>query len=116
MDELEQGTFKVMANPVELAVFCALSACGVSSEHLNYKKHSMVMLIYRFQVYYLVRRVLKRLQVPLPHKAGFNPSDNPHSNEEFFKLCEDYKIPHDSMRYQNEKFFGTQQHGVGRIT
>ena len=25
--------------------------------------------------------------------------------------CEDYEVPHDSMRYWNEKFFGTQQHG-----
>ena len=71
---------------LNFAVFCALSACGVSSEHLNYKKHSMVMAQYRFHVYYHVRRVLKRLQVPLPHEGGFSAADNPYTNEEFFRL------------------------------
>ena len=32
---------------LNLAVFCASSVCGVSSEHLNYKKHSMVSSLYR---------------------------------------------------------------------
>ena len=64
-------------------------------------------------MYYYVRRVLKRLQIPLPHKVGFNPSDNPYSKEEFFKLCEDCNVPHDPMRYRDEKFYWTYQRGVG---
>ena len=92
-------------------VFCALNACGVSSEDLNYKKHSMVRSPYRFHMYYHVSRVLKRLQVPLPYESGFNAANNPYSSEGFFKLCEDNGVPHDPMRYQNEKFFGTHQHG-----
>ena len=31
------------------------SACGVSSAHLNYTKHPMIRLVYRFHVYYHVR-------------------------------------------------------------
>ena len=54
-----------------------------------------------------MRRVLKKLQVALPHKAGFSP----YTNEEFFKICEDFEVAHDPMSYQNEKFFGTDQHG-----
>ena len=50
----------------------------------------MVRALYRFHMYYHVRQALKRLQVPLPHKAGFNAADNSYSNEEFFKVCEDY--------------------------
>ena len=52
---------------LNFAVFCASSACGVSSAHLNYTKHPMIRSIYRFHVYYHVRRVLKKLQTPLPH-------------------------------------------------
>ena len=95
------------------AVFCASSACGVSSAHLNYIKHSMIRLVYRFHVYYHVRRVLKRLQVPLPHETGFNMADNPYTELEFFKICEDYGVPNDPMRYRDEKFYWTYQHGVG---
>ena len=31
---------------LNLVVWCASSVCGVSSEHLNYKKHSMVRVLY----------------------------------------------------------------------
>ena len=53
---------------LNFAVWCASSVCGVS----------------RFHVYYHVRRVLKRLQVPLPHETGFNVTDNPYTESEFF--------------------------------
>ena len=45
----------------------------------------MVRALYSFHVHYHVRRVLKRLPVPLPHEAGFSAADNPYTNEEFFK-------------------------------
>ena len=76
----------------------------------------MVRLLYRFHVYHHVRRILKRLWVPLPHKEGLNAADNHYTNEEFLKMCEDYDVPHDPMKYRDEKFSGTHQHGVGQIT
>ena len=94
---------------LNFAVFCASSACRVSSEHLNYKKHPVVRALYRFHVYYHVRRILKRLQVQLLYEASFNAADNPSTNEEFFKVCEDYGVPDDPMRYRDEKFYWTYQ-------
>ena len=84
---------------LNLPVFGTLSACGISSKHLNYQKHSMVRLLYQFQAYYQVRRVLKRVQVPLPCESGFTATNNPYSGKGLFMLCEDYGVPHDSMRY-----------------
>ena len=40
---------------LNFAVWCAPSACGVSSEHLNYTKHPMIRAVYRFHVYYHMR-------------------------------------------------------------
>ena len=97
---------------LNFAVWCTSSACGVSSAHLNYKKHPMIRAVYRFHVYYHVRRVLKRLQVPLPHKTGFNAADNPYTESEFLKICEDYGIPIDPMKYQDEKFYWSYQRGI----
>ena len=71
--------------------------------HLNYAKHPMVRALYRFHVYYHVRRVLKRLQVLLPHESSFNVTDNPYMGSEFFKICEHYGVPNDPMRYKAEK-------------
>ena len=47
-------------------VWCASSACGVSSAHLNYAKHPMIRSVYRFHMYYHV------------------------TSSEFLKICEDY--------------------------
>ena len=37
----------------------------------------------------------------------------PYTSKEFFKICEDYEVSHDPMKYKNEKFYWTYQHGVG---
>ena len=68
---------------LNFTVFCASSTCGVSSAHLNYAKHPMIRSVYCFHVYYHLRRILKKLQVPLPHETGFNAADNPYTESEF---------------------------------
>ena len=97
---------------LHFAVWCASSACGVSSSHLNYAKHPMMRAVYRFHTDYHVRQVLKRLQVPLPDEASFNASDNPYTSSEFFKTCEDYGVPNDPMKYWDENFIGLISAGV----
>ena len=67
---------------MNFAVWCTSSACGVSSAHLNYTKHPMIRSVYHFHVYYQVRRILKRLQTPLPHEICFNTADNPYTESE----------------------------------
>ena len=59
-----------------------------------------------------MKRILKKLQVPLRHETGFNTADNPYTSSEFYKICEDYGVPSDPMKYQDEKFYWTYQHGV----
>ena len=59
------------------------SECALSSAHLNYAAHSMIRVVYHFHVYFHLRKVLKRLQVPLPHETGFNAADNPYTESEF---------------------------------
>ena len=85
----------------------------VSSAHFNYTKPPMIRSVYRFHVYYHVRRILKKLQVPLPHETGFNMADNPYTESEFFKICEDYRVPNSPMRYRDETFYWTYRSGVG---
>ena len=49
----------------------------------------------------------------MPHETGFNAADNPYTESEFLKICEDYGVPRDPMRYRDEKFYWTYQHGIG---
>ena len=52
-----------------------------------------------------MRRILKKLQVPLPYKTSFNTADNPYTESEFLKLFEDSGVPNDPIRYRDEKFY-----------
>ena len=108
-----KALLKLWQTQLNYVVFCASSTCGVSSAHLNYTKHPMIRSVYRFHVYYHMRRILKKLQTPLPHKTGFNAADNPYTESEFQKICEDYGVPNDPMRYRDENFYWTYEHGVG---
>ena len=74
-----KAPLKLWQTQLNFAVFCASSACGASSAHLNYTKHPMIRSVYRFHVYYQVRRISKKLQVPLPHETSFNAADNPYT-------------------------------------
>ena len=51
--------------------------------------------------------------MPLPHETGFNVVDNPYTESEFFKICEDYRVPNDPMKYWDKKFYWTYQRGIG---
>ena len=82
-----KAPLKLWQTQLNFVVWCVLSACGVSSTHLNYTKHPMIKPVYCFHVYYHVRRILKRLQTPLPHGPGFNAADNPYTSSEFLKVC-----------------------------
>ena len=38
-------------------------------------------------------------------RDSFNAADNPYTESEFLKICEDYGVPNDPMRYRDEKFY-----------
>ena len=107
-----KAPMRLWQTQLNFVVWWASSACGVSSANLKYTKHPMIRAVYHFHMYYHVRQVLKRLQGPLPHGPGFNTADNPYTSSEFLKICENYRVPNDPMRYRDEKFYWTYLHGV----
>ena len=48
----------------------------------------------------------------MPHEPGFNAADNPYTESDILKICEDYRVPNDPMKYWGEKFYWTYQRGV----
>ena len=48
----------------------------------------------------------------MPHETGFNATDNPYTESEFFKICEDYRVPNNPMKYWDEKFYWSCQRGI----
>ena len=100
--------FTIWQSQLNFAVFCASSACGVSVEHLN-AKEPMIRSIYRFHVYYHIRRILKILEIPLPYKNSFNQYSNPYNHEKFIGICSEYGVSNDLTKWRNQKYFSTWQ-------
>ena len=100
--------FTIWQSQLNFAVFCASSACGVSVEHLN-AKEPMISSIYRFHVYYHIRRILKILEIPLPYENSFNQYNNPYNHEKFIGICSEYGVSNDLTKWRNQKYFSTWQ-------
>ena len=100
--------FTIWQSQLNFAVFCASSACGVSVEHL-YAKEPMIRSIYRFHVYYHIRRILKILEIPLPYENSFNKYNNSYNHEKFIGICSEYGVSNDLTKWRNQKYFSTWQ-------
>ena len=100
--------FTIWQSQLNFAVFCASSACGVSVEHLN-AKEPMIRSIYRFHVYYHIRRILKILEIPLPYENSFNQYNNPYNHEKYIHICSEYGVSNDLTKWRNQKYFSTWQ-------
>ena len=100
--------FTIWQSELNFAVFCATSACGVSVEHLN-AKEPMIRSIYRFHVYYHIRRILKILEIPLPYENSFNQYNNSYNHEKFIGICSEYGVSNDLTKWRNQKYFSTWQ-------
>ena len=100
--------FTIWQSQSNFAVFCASSACGVSVEHLK-AKEPMIRSIYRFHVYYHIRRILKILEIPLPYENSFNQFNNPYNHEKYIHICSEYGVSNDLTKWRNQKYFSTWQ-------
>ena len=100
--------FTIWQSELNFAVFCASSACGVSVEHLN-AKEPMIRSIYRFHVYYHIRRILKILEIPLPYENSFNQYNNSYNHEKFIGICSEYGVSNNLTKWRNQKYFSTWQ-------
>ena len=100
--------FTIWQSQLNFVVLCASSACGISVEHLN-AKEPMIRSIYRFHVYYHIRRILKILEIPLPYENSFNQYNNPYNHEKFIRICSEYGVSNDLTKWRNQKYFSTWQ-------
>ena len=53
------------------------------------------MGIYRFHVYYHIRRILKIFEIPLPYENSFNQYNSPYNQGNFIHICSEYKVSDD---------------------
>ena len=75
----------------------------------------MVRSLYRFHAYYHIRRILKKMQTPLPSGDRFDKYNNAFSLEQVRKIGDEYGCSTKSLGiYKNEYYF--DRSGVGSQT
>ena len=75
---------------LNFATHCATTSLGISVQHLNDSKIPMIQSIFRFHTYYHIRRILFRLQMPLPYEDGYSQYNNNYLKGEFNSICNEY--------------------------
>ena len=94
--------FTLWQSQLNFVVVCASSACSESVEHLD-NKEPTIRSIYRFHVYYHIRKILNGLKIPLPYENSFNKYDNPYSHEMLVKMCVKYGVSEENEDSDEKK-------------
>ena len=89
---------------LNFAVHCSTSALGVSTEHLKVKQ-PLVKSLYRFHVYYHVRRILRRMAIPTPSEEGFDKYNNAYNLKEARRIADEYGCSSNFHLYRNDFYF-----------
>ena len=100
----QHDPMKLWEVQLNFVVHCSTSGLGVSTEHLN-AKQPLVRALYRFHVYYHVRRILKRMLTPLPGEEGFDKYNNAFSLEAIRRIGDEYGCSVKNLNiYRNEYY------------
>ena len=94
-DYIKNSTIDNWENQFKFALYCATSGCGVSwHNHINHSD-PLVRSIFRFHVYFTIRKILHQLKTPLPFNPDFNSKKNPYNKQAY----ENLKLEFDSVDF-----------------
>ena len=94
---------------LNFAIHCATSALGISVEHLK-AEEPLVRALYRFHVYYHVRRILKRILAPLPNEKNFDKYNNNCSKEQALVIADEYGTSRNFHIYSGRYYYWKDSH------
>ena len=92
-----------MANVIEFRCLLVLVLLVVYLWNICLLKKLMIRIIYRFHVYYHIRKILKILQIPLAYDNSFHKYNNPYSREMLMKICSKYGEIKDILQHSKVK-------------
>ena len=96
-------------NQLNFAVFCATTGCGVSKEHLRHKDPT-IRSVFRFHVYYQIRKILNEMQCPIPSEESFKAMNNGINMSAYERICNEFGINSKEnfrQKYDNLNGFGS---------
>ena len=70
----------------------------------------LLQSVYRFHVYYQIRRILVEIQTPLPQDQAWDAVNNPYDRRGYERICHEFGVP----QHSDWKVGGPNQ-GLGRV-
>ena len=97
-------------NQLNFAIWCATAGCGVSlDDHLT-AADPLLQSLYRFHVYYQIRRILTEIRAPLPQDQAWHAMNNPYDRRGYEMVCNEFGVsPHADWRLKGPN------HGLGNV-
>ena len=78
-------------NQLNFAIWCATTGCGV--DYMNHITASgMTGSLFKFHVYYQIRRILFEMGVALPQSKSWNAFNNSYNRKVYEQLCAEFKV------------------------
>ena len=97
-------------NQFNFAVWCATTGYGVSLEDHLSAADGLLQSVYRFHVYYQIRRILVEIQTPLPQDQAWDAVNNPYDRRGYERICHEFGY----SQHSDWKVGGPNQ-GLGRV-
>ena len=91
-DNWLQNQMQFWQNQLNFSVWCATTGCGVSK--IDHLQHSdpMIRSVFRFHVYYQIRRILSEMACSLPFEESFNPLNNGINTFAYERICAEFGV------------------------
>ena len=90
IDYIKNSTMNNWDNQFKFVFYYSTGAGGVSyHDHINHN-NPMIRAIFRFHVYYTMRKLFHQLKIPLPGNADFNKNNNSFDKQEYERLKLDF--------------------------
>jgi len=78
-------------NQLHFAIWCSTTGCGVDyNNHL--KADSLTGSLFKFHVYYQIRRILFEIKAPLPQNSSWNAYNNAYDRTAYEKICTEFNV------------------------
>ena len=80
-------------NQVNFAVWIATTGCGIGfNDHLSINHPYLQRKIYKFHVYYTIRRILSEMSCPLPTDPAFDEFENSINMTSYNRICNEFGV------------------------
>ena len=99
--------FMYHRSQVNFALFASITALGISYLHAI-KRDNLIKSIYRFHIYYQMRRILHKLDCRIPGDYEFSKYNNSYNENSYYKICDEYGVNKNYLFIRGDWYYSNQ--------